>query len=108
MSEKLIYLAPAVALAALLFAIFPLIMHEIYQKEIPGKLLYLKMMRALRAYGNVVAFHIADVKLKQQLDVFIDERLNSDANDKITSKYDQDYPGAFLCAATPYTTVGKQ
>lgn len=78
------------------FVIFPKVMYYGFSKQNPGKLRYLKIQPPLRAYGNVIAVGIDDLKLQQLLNAGINELVNSGSYHDIMSRYDKSYPGAFL------------
>jgi len=90
------------------FVIFPKVMFQAYDKINPGQLRYLKVEPPLRAYGNVIAVGMDDLKLQQLLNAAVNELVSSGAYDRIMNKYDQNYPGAFLRVAQPYSTPEKQ
>jgi ABC-type amino acid transport substrate-binding protein len=84
------------------FVIFPKIMYQMYEKENPGKLKLVKIDPPLRAYGNVIAIGIDDLKLQQLLNASVNELVNSGMYNEIMRKYDEQYPGAFLRVAKQY------
>ncbi|MDX2027264.1 MAG: transporter substrate-binding domain-containing protein [Alphaproteobacteria bacterium] len=91
------------------FVVFPKIMFQSYEKANPGQLRYLRVEPPLRAYGNVIAVGIDDLKLQQLLNAAVNELVNSGSYAQIMSRYDQEYPGAFLRIASTYvsSTSGK-
>ena len=78
------------------FVVFPKIMFQNYNKQNPGKLRFMKVEPPLRAYGNVIAVAIDDLRLQQLLNAGINELVNSGSYHQIMGKYEQEFPGAFL------------
>lgn len=78
------------------FVIFPKVIYLSFEKENPGKLRYLKIEPPLRAYGNVIATDMDDLRLQQLLNSSVNELVNSGKYIQIMEKYDKQYPGAFL------------
>lgn len=78
------------------FVVFPKVMFQLFQKENPGKLRYIKVEPPLRTYGNVIAVSIEDLKLQQVLNAAVNELVNSGLYVKIMARYEQDYKGAFI------------
>lgn len=78
------------------FVVMPKVMFQAFDPANPGKLRYLKVHPPLRAYGNVIAVGMDDLRLQQLLNASIYELTSGSRYTQIMSKYDATYPGAFL------------
>jgi ABC-type amino acid transport substrate-binding protein len=86
------------------FVVFPKIIFLSYDETNPGKLRYLKVDPPLRAFGNVIAVGIEDLRLQQLLNAAVNELVNSGGYAQIMDRYAAQYPGAFLRIAPTYET----
>ncbi len=85
------------------FVVFPRVMIQGYEKANgAGKLRLLEMKTPLRVYGNVLAVDIHEQELISFLNASLSELINSSSYDRILSKYEKDYPGAFLRPVPTY------
>lgn len=85
------------------FVVFPKVMIQNYEKANgAGALKLLELETPLRVYGNVLAVDITERELVSFLNAALNELTGSSAYDRILSKYDQDYPKAFLRVAKSY------
>ena len=79
------------------FVVFPRVMIQNYEKANgAGKLRLLEMATPLRVYGNVLAVDIHERELTGFLNAALIELIASSSYDRIMTKYEKDYPGAFL------------
>ena len=85
------------------FVVMPKVMFQAFDPANPDKLRYLKVQPPLRAYGNVIAVGMNDLRLQQLLNASINELTGGSRYTQIMSKYDETYPGAFLPAKAGYT-----
>lgn len=83
--------------------VFPKVMLQNYEKQNPkGQIRLVELKEPLRIYGNVIAIDIHETALQNYLNAAVDEFVNSGSYMRIKSKYDADYPGAFLRPVKAY------
>ncbi|MGE4351216.1 MAG: substrate-binding periplasmic protein [Bdellovibrionales bacterium] len=78
------------------FVVMPKVMFQAFEAANPGKLRYLRVTPPLRAFGNVIAVGMEDLRLQQLVNASVEELTSSGTYIQILQKYDQAYPGAFI------------
>jgi len=73
-----------------------------FMKSNPGKIKRVAPDKPLRVFGVTLAVEIHEQELLTLLNTATNQLLNSGVIDKILTKYEKDYPGAFTRVAKPY------
>ncbi|NCC21108.1 MAG: transporter substrate-binding domain-containing protein [Alphaproteobacteria bacterium] len=78
-----------------------------FMRANPGALKRIAPREPLRINGSTIAIDIDDYRLRSLLDGATEELINNGTLDKLVSRYNAKYPGAFLPVSKPYTAPDK-